>query len=93
MGKNKTDIEDIAIFVTRIISEEFGISAAELASDTDLSSILGADSVKVLRAVARIEKQYGVELEDEQVFSAATIDDITSAMESLLKVQEARGEQ
>ena len=48
--------------------------AASLAPDTDLRAIEGIDSVKVLRMIARIEREYDVELDDEEVFALTTVE-------------------
>ena len=40
----------------------------------------GADSVKVLRVVARVERAHDVELEDEEVFGASTIREVAEVV-------------
>jgi acyl carrier protein len=83
MGETRST-DDIISTVTELIAAEFGRPAAELTPDLDLSSVEGADSVKVLRAVARIERTFDVELEDDQVFGFKTIDDVAGAVAGLL---------
>jgi acyl carrier protein len=63
--------------VTEIVAGELGVSTDELTPTTDLRRIQGADSVKVLRIIAKIERKYGVELEDEEVFGVTSIDEVT----------------
>lgn len=70
--------------VTDLAAQEFGRPAAELAPDRDLTVIEGADSVKVLRVVAKIERIYDIELEDDQVFGLHTLGDVTAAIEQAL---------
>lgn len=62
--------------VTEIVARELGVSAEELDPTTDLRMIEGADSVKVLRMIAKIEREYDVELEDEDVFGVTCVDEI-----------------
>ncbi|MER7623086.1 acyl carrier protein [Streptomyces sp. NPDC126503] len=76
--------DEIIRTVTDLVAAEFGRPAAELTPDRDLTSVEGADSVKVLRSVARIERTYDIELEDDQVFGFKTIDDVADAVAALL---------
>ncbi|WP_309055396.1 acyl carrier protein [Streptomyces sp.] len=76
--------DEIIRTVTDLVATEFGRPAAELTPDRDLTSVEGADSVKVLRSVARIERTYDIELEDDQVFGFKTIDDVADAVAALL---------
>ncbi|WP_018348733.1 acyl carrier protein [Longispora albida] len=67
--------------LTEITAEAFGVPAAELSPDRDLRGIDGVDSVKVLRAIARIEQRYDVELEDSDVFAVKTLGDLVTLIE------------
>ncbi|SBW25179.1 acyl carrier protein [Protofrankia symbiont of Coriaria ruscifolia] len=68
--------EQIVAVVTEIVTGELGLAADSVAPSIDLRSIEGADSVKVLRIVSRIERHFDVELEDEDVFGISSVDDI-----------------
>ena len=59
--------------VVGIVAEVLGVDAADLSTDTDLRTVEGADSIKVLRIIAKIEQRYDVELEDEDVFGVSTV--------------------
>lgn len=73
MNPTRTEIVDT---VTGIVSKELAIPAGELTGDRDLRTVEGADSVKVLLIISRIERTYGIEIEDEDVFTISTIDDV-----------------
>jgi acyl carrier protein len=75
--------------ITAIVAEELGLPADELSPDADLRSAPGADSVKVLRVVARIERARDVELEDEDVFGASTIREVAEVVERALTAEAA----
>lgn len=77
-------LEDIIATVTGLVAREFGQQEAELTPDRDLTGVEGADSVKVLRAVAQIERTYDIELEDDQVFGFKTIRDVAGAVEAAI---------
>ena len=83
--------DDITAVVTEIAAAELGVPAGSLRPDMDLRAIEGMDSVKVLRMIARIERVYDVELEDEVVFSLSTIAGTASAVRQA-RDEQARGE-
>jgi acyl carrier protein len=67
--------------VTEIVAAELGKPASELAPETDLRAVEGADSIKVLRVIAKIEQTYDIELEDDEIFSLKTIAEVVSVVE------------
>jgi acyl carrier protein len=73
--------------ITDLAATELGVPAADLAPDADLRAIEGIDSVKVLRMIARIERNYDIELSDEDVFSLTTIDATAAAVRAALAEQ------
>ncbi len=68
--------EQIVAVVTEIVTGELGLAADSVTPSTDLRSIEGADSVKVLRMISRIERHFDVELEDEDAFGVSSVHDI-----------------
>ncbi|ABD11302.1 phosphopantetheine-binding protein [Frankia sp. CcI156] len=80
---------EIVTTVTAIVARELGIPIEDLAADADLRSVEGADSVKVLRMIARVEREYDVELEDDDVFSAVTVAEVADVVQAALQVQAA----
>lgn len=82
-----TSASEIITTITGIAAAELGVPAESLAPDADLRAITGIDSVKVLRMIARIERNYDIELSDEDVFSLTTIDGTASAVRAALAEQ------
>ena len=76
--------DDILCTVTDIAATETGIAEAELRPDVDLRGMAGVDSVRVLRMVAKIERTYDVELEDQDVFGLATLADVVKVVDRAL---------
>lgn len=76
--------DDITATVTEIAAAELGVPATTLRPDTELRAIEGMDSVKVLRMIARIERAYDVELDDEVVFSLSSIASAAAAVSQAL---------
>lgn len=52
--------------------KELGIDIEQIGEDTVLKQLPGADSVRLLRVVAQVERVYDVEFEDEDVFKVRT---------------------
>jgi acyl carrier protein len=69
---------DITTTVTEIVTDALGVDT--VAPDTDLRAVEGADSVKLLRILARIEERYDIELEDADVFGVSTVEGIVAAV-------------
>lgn len=82
-------VDQIIASLTTIVAEELGVPAASVSPDADLREVEGADSVKVLRVIARVERQYDVELEDEDVFGASAIRDVAEVVERALSAEAA----
>ena len=70
--------------VRAIVAEVLDTPAAELSPATDLREVEGADSIKVLRLIARIEREYDVELEDSDVFGVGTIAEVAEVVRKAL---------
>ncbi|RDG39812.1 acyl carrier protein [Streptomyces corynorhini] len=71
---SSTTLEAAAVLdeVRSQAGKELGIGIDEIAEDTVLKELPGADSVRLLRVVAQIERVYGVEFEDEDIFRVRT---------------------
>ncbi|MTE14545.1 acyl carrier protein [Nocardia aurantiaca] len=77
--------DDILRTVTDIAAAETGLPASTLTPDADLRGMAGVDSVRVLRMIARIERTYDIELEDEDVFGTATLADVAAVVGKALR--------
>lgn len=84
-----TSRQEIVEQVTAIAATETGIPVDQLTPELDLRKAEGVDSVKVLRVVARIERDYDVELSDEQVFAFASVSDVADAVVEALRTADA----
>jgi len=77
--------DDILRTVTDIAAAETGIAPADLLPDVDLRGMAGVDSVRVLRMVAKIERTYDIELEDQDVFGLSTLSDVVKVVDRALR--------
>ncbi|MCC3313875.1 acyl carrier protein [Nocardia africana] len=76
---------DILHAVTEIAAAETGLPISALAPDADLRGTAGVDSVRVLRIIARIERTYDIELEDEDVFAVSTLAELADVVDKALR--------
>ncbi|MBN9101226.1 MAG: acyl carrier protein [Pseudonocardia sp.] len=75
-----TATTEITTSVIEIVADVLGADVADLRPDTDLRTVEGADSIKVLRIIARIEQRYDVELDDEDVFGVSTVEQVATVV-------------
>ena len=89
MSETVTDAAELTRAVTEVVAGELGIAAGDLAPETDLQGVEGADSIKVLRIIARIEQRFEVELEDSDVFGVRTVADVVAVLRRSLEGEPA----
>ena len=71
----------VSTTVTEIVAAELGCNVDTLRPDTDLRAVEGADSIKELRMIAKIEQAYQIELEDDQIFGLATLGQVVAVVD------------
>lgn len=64
-----------------IIRGELGNATLNLEGGTVIRELPGIESMKVLRIIAKIERQFGIELDDDVVFNIGTYGDLVKALE------------
>ncbi|KJE20336.1 acyl carrier protein [Frankia torreyi] len=84
MSSSPSSHAEIVHTVTEIVAGALRLPAETLAADLNLRTVEGTDSVKVLLAIARIEREYGIEIEDEDVFTLTTINDVVRIVQAQL---------
>ena len=72
--------EGIESLVIRAIMAELELPADGLSATTTIRHLAGADSVNILRIVVHIERELGIELQDEVVFEINTVGELAAAV-------------
>lgn len=74
IGPQASSLQESAVLheVLAQTAKELGLGIDEIAEDSVLKQLPGADSVRLLRVVAQIERVYDVEFEDEDIFDVGT---------------------
>lgn len=67
--------EDIVERVKRLIAENLGVSLDEVRADAAFIDDLGADSLDIVELVMAIEKEFDVEIPDEDAEEISTVQD------------------
>jgi acyl carrier protein len=70
--------------VRDIVAREIALPPASVSLDASVRELPGVESIKMLRAVTRIEARFGIELDDEVVFRVTTIGDLAAVIERAL---------
>ena len=58
------------------LAAELRLPVDEIGPESKLDNLPNADSVRLLRVVAKLENQYDVEFEDDDVRDASTVSDL-----------------
>lgn len=82
--------ENLFEIVCNGLRTELGLGAEEIIDATDqLDLLTNADSVRLMRAVSRLERVLGVELDDWDIRNAQTVGDLVALIEAALAVSKA----
>ncbi|EFL28106.1 phosphopantetheine-binding protein [Streptomyces himastatinicus ATCC 53653] len=76
-----TTVADITRTVTEVVAEILDRPVDALSPDADLRGVEGADSIKVVRIIAKIEQTFDIELEDDEIFGINTIGEVVALVE------------
>lgn len=67
--------EDIVRRVKDLIAESLGVNPTEVVPDASFIDDLGADSLDIVELVMAIEKEFGIEIPDEDAEKISTVMD------------------
>jgi acyl carrier protein len=76
--------EQVAAVVRELLGQELKIAPSDIADDAVLKELPGADSVRLVRVVSRLERHWDREFEDEQVFDLVRFDELVTLTHSCL---------
>ncbi|ANP51502.1 acyl carrier protein [Streptomyces griseochromogenes] len=73
--------EQIAEITIECLATELEISPSDIDVLDVLKGLPGADSMKLLRVVSKLERQWDSEFDDEAIFGAETVDDLITLVQ------------
>ncbi len=68
--------------ISTLMAEQLGIDKASITPDSEIIKDLGADSLDVVEMLLELEKEYGVEITDEQAADLKTVGDIVNLVDN-----------
>ena len=74
-------MSEIANRVTAIIVDKLGVSESEVKPEATFAQDLGADSLDTVELIMEFEKEFGVQIPDQDAESMTTVGDAISYIE------------
>jgi acyl carrier protein len=76
--------EQIARVTIQYLAAELGISTSDIGDADLLRELPTVDSMRMLRVVSKLEREFDVEFDDEAIFAATTVDELVALVEKSL---------
>jgi len=74
-------MSNVAVKVTDIIVEQLGVDASDVNNDAHFINDLGADSLDTVELIMEFEKEFSIEIPDEDAEKIQTVGDAISYVE------------
>ena len=68
--------------VKKIVSEKLGVPEAKIEENSSFVNDLGADSLDVVEFIMEVEKEFGIEIPDEDASKLDTVDKAVAYIEA-----------
>ena len=78
-------MSEIAARVKAIIVDKLGVEESEVTNEASFTNDLGADSLDTVELIMEFEKEFGVNIPDDQAEKIATVGDAISYIEASQK--------
>ena len=75
-------MSDIASRVKAIIVDKLGVSESEVTSKASFTNDLGADSLDTVELIMEFEKEFDIQIPDDQAENIATVDQAVQYIDS-----------
>ena len=75
-------MSEIAERVTAIIVDKLGVNETEVKPEATFANDLGADSLDTVELIMEFEKEFGLQIPDDQAEKIATVGDAISYIEA-----------
>lgn len=75
-------MSEVASKVKAIIVEKLGVEESEVVPETSFTADLGADSLDTVEMIMEFEKEFGIQIPDDQAEKIATVQDAINYIEA-----------
>jgi acyl carrier protein len=75
-------MSDVATRVRRIVAKKFGLDVEQLVPDASIITDLGADSLDVVEISMALEKEFGIEIFDDDIENIRTLGELEHFVEA-----------
>lgn len=79
------EVTKIAAEIREIFARELGIPVDWVEEASNIREVPGMESLRLLRAVTRVEKRFGIELADEAVFAIDSVTQLATLVAARLE--------
>ncbi len=85
LTKNKKNMSDIAAKVKAIIVDKLGVDESEVTPEASFTNDLGADSLDTVELIMEFEREFEIEIPDDQAEKISTVGEVISYVENNAK--------
>jgi len=78
-------MSDIATRVKEIIIDKLGVDESEVTPEASFNNDLGADSLDIIELIIEFEKEFNIEISDDQAESIGTVGEAIHYIEESAK--------
>jgi len=78
--------DEVLADLKEIISNILKVPAGTMTVDSKISDLAYVESIKLLRIAGKIERRFGIELDNEVVFQKGSLGDITAEVVRLIQL-------
>jgi len=78
-------MSDIATRVKEIIIDKLGVDESEVTPEASFNNDLGADSLDIIELIIEFEKEFNIEISDDQAESIGTVGEAIQYIEESAK--------
>ena len=83
--KNYTKMSEIATKVKAIIVDKLGVDENDVTLEASFTNDLGADSLDTVELIMELEKEFDIEIPDEETEKIVTVGDAVAYIENAKK--------
>lgn len=77
--------EEILVRFRKLMAEKFKMKEEQIKNESKLVDDIGVDSIDFWEVIARVEQEFDIDVEDEDVKDVVTVEDVVNVLIKKLK--------